>query len=91
MSSLEEKAAVVEFGEADKDSGKFSSNVDAAWKFLDGHREAQVDSANIAAIRRKVDLHIVPLMFCCYTMQFLDKVILNVCIPTFWYPLKLNA
>ncbi|KAK0651179.1 major facilitator superfamily domain-containing protein [Cercophora newfieldiana] len=55
--------------------------VDAAWIFLDTHREAanQKDSdlVNLAALRRKIDWHIVPLMFCCYTMQFLDKVILN--------------
>jgi hypothetical protein len=78
MSSLDEKAAVTDLGEAGKDSGHVSSSFDAAWKFLDGHREAKADSTDIAALRRKVDLHIVPLMFCCYTMQFLDKVILNV-------------
>ena len=28
-------------------------------------------------LRRKIDWWIVPIMFCCYTMQFIDKVILN--------------
>lgn len=54
-------------------------NVDAAWQFLNEHRDAQgVDAVNLSALRRKIDWHIVPLMFLCYTMQFLDKVILNV-------------
>ncbi|KAK1761501.1 major facilitator superfamily domain-containing protein [Echria macrotheca] len=59
---------------------KGTGEVDAAWEFLDGHREAaniKDASVNLAALRRKIDWHIVPLMFCCYTMQFLDKVILN--------------
>ncbi|CAI6097538.1 unnamed protein product [Clonostachys chloroleuca] len=34
-------------------------------------------TVDITALRRKVDWHIVPLMFACYLMQFLDKVILN--------------
>lgn len=57
------------------------TNVDAAWKFLNDHREiVGVDAVNLNALRRKIDWHIVPLMFLCYTMQFLDKVILNVSI-----------
>jgi len=60
------------------------SDVDAAWKYLDGHRDAHADTTALKALRRKIDFHIVPIMFCCYTMQFLDKVILNVSswIPT---------
>ncbi|PFH55092.1 hypothetical protein XA68_10757 [Ophiocordyceps unilateralis] len=54
------------------------ASVDAAWRFLNDNRHAQgVDSVDLPALRRKIDWHIVPLMFCCYTMQFLDKVILN--------------
>lgn len=55
--------------------------VDSAWKFLNQHRDAAAAadvSVNLDALRRKIDWHIVPLMFLCYTMQFLDKVILNV-------------
>ncbi|KAF4993469.1 hypothetical protein FGRMN_6475 [Fusarium graminum] len=54
-------------------------NVDTAWKFLDQNREAvgASETVDIDRMRRKIDWHIVPLMFCCYTMQFLDKVILN--------------
>lgn len=63
---------------------KGKTDVDAAWKFLNSHRDASdVASVNLDALRRKIDWHIVPLMFCCYTMQFLDKVILNVRPPKF--------
>lgn len=54
---------------------------DAAWQFLNSSGgdvdEASVAAVNLSSLRRKIDWHIVPLMFCCYTMQFLDKVILN--------------
>ncbi|KAH7155982.1 major facilitator superfamily domain-containing protein [Dactylonectria macrodidyma] len=55
------------------------NNVDGAWKFLDRHRDVAAGGipVDLNALRRKIDWHIVPLMFCCYTMQFLDKVILN--------------
>ncbi|MCJ1469832.1 hypothetical protein MMC07_008474 [Pseudocyphellaria aurata] len=32
---------------------------------------------DLKALRRKIDWKIVPLMFCCYTIQFVDKVLLN--------------
>ena len=55
-------------------------SIDDAWSYLntqhhDGH---DADSINIKALRRKIDRRLVPIMFGCYTMQFLDKVILNV-------------
>ncbi|OAA70534.1 Major facilitator superfamily domain, general substrate transporter [Cordyceps fumosorosea ARSEF 2679] len=56
------------------------SDVDKAWRFLQSVgpiNENEVDSVNLPALRRKVDWRIVPLMFCCYTLQFLDKVIYN--------------
>jgi len=54
--------------------------VDDAWTFLNMPRNAGADASavDIQALRRKVDWHIVPLMFGCYTIQFLDKVVLNV-------------
>ncbi len=70
--------------------------LDQAWKYLDAHRDAD-DSAgpiDLTALRRKIDWHIVPLMFLCYTLQFLDKVILNVrgCpIPPSLAPLFLST
>lgn len=65
-------------------SEKGSGNVDTAWKFLDQNRDAAgaSEDVDIDKMRRKIDWHIVPLMFCCYTMQFLDKVILNVSAHT---------
>lgn len=55
-------------------------DVDAAWNFLNEHHGGDIEtsSMDLKAIRRKIDWRIVPLMFACYTMQFLDKVILNV-------------
>lgn len=54
-------------------------NVDAAWTYLNHHAltSIETDTIDIRQLRRKIDWHIVPIMFCCYTMQFLDKVILN--------------
>ncbi|KAJ9136530.1 Thiamine pathway transporter THI73 [Coniochaeta hoffmannii] len=69
-----DKVNVAETQTADDASGE----VDAAWKYLDHHRDAvAVDAIDIAVLRRRIDFHIVPLMFLCYTLQFLDKVILN--------------
>lgn len=63
-------------------AGGSSGRVDTAWKYLDAHRDVGDNSdsepIDLAALRRKIDWHIVPLMFLCYTLQFLDKVILNV-------------
>jgi hypothetical protein len=56
----------------EKEVGQF----DDAAEFLRMHEAASW--VNIIALRRKIDIRIIPLMFCCYTMQFLDKVILNV-------------
>jgi hypothetical protein len=55
-------------------------SIDEAWSYLNTqhHDSRDADSINIKALRRKIDRRIVPLMFGCYTMQFLDKVILNV-------------
>ncbi|EGX95873.1 MFS transporter, putative [Cordyceps militaris CM01] len=53
-------------------------DVDAAWLFLDQHRDVPgVDTVDLKKLRRRIDLRIVPIMFGCYTMQFLDKVIYN--------------
>ncbi len=73
----------VEVDETIPDNASGTSGLDAAWKYLDKHRDADASASavgpiDIAALRRKIDWHIVPLMFLCYTLQFLDKVILNV-------------
>ncbi|KAK3317174.1 allantoate permease [Cercophora scortea] len=61
------------------DASTSTKDVDAAWNFLSGHRDANnlASKADLAALRRKIDFHIVPIMFLCYMMQFMDKVILN--------------
>ena len=55
-------------------------SIDDAWSYLNTqhHEGHDADPINMKALRRKIDRRIVPLMFGCYTMQFLDKVILNV-------------
>ena len=40
---------------------------------------------DLKALRRRIDWHIVPIMCCCYTMQFIDKVLLNVRFPVVGY------
>lgn len=38
---------------------------------------SSIPSSSEKALLRKIDLRIIPLMFCCYLMQFLDKVMIN--------------
>lgn len=63
-----------------------SVELDAAWTYLNKHRDvsaaADAEIVNLSKLRLKIDWHIVPLMFLCYTLQFLDKVILNVRSPS---------
>lgn len=40
--------------------------------------ESNASAVDLRALRSKIDWRIVPIMFCCYTMQFVDKVLLNV-------------
>jgi hypothetical protein len=55
------------------------SNIDEAWTFLNSLANTNLETRiiDIKTLRRKIDWHIIPLLFACYTMQFLDKVILN--------------
>ena len=60
--------------------------VDEAWKYLENHTDQasnNVNSDELRVIRSKVDRRILPLMFLCYTMQFLDKVLINVCLQCY--------
>ena len=54
-------------------------DLDKAYWYVQEHDTAQWSALELKALRRKIDWWIVPLMFCCYTMQFIDKVLLNVC------------
>mgnify|MGYP001168577137 CR=1 FL=1 len=56
-------------------------DADHALKFLaksGSNDEPVFDQTRLKALRRRVDWQIIPLFFLCYTMSFLDKVILNV-------------
>jgi hypothetical protein len=57
-----------------------NEDLDVAFKYIKNVSDGDADfnSVNLAALRRKIDWHIVPVMFLCYTMQFLDKVNINV-------------
>jgi hypothetical protein len=52
---------------------------DQAYTFLTkiGAADGVHSEVNLKSLRRKVDWRIVPIMFLCYTMQFIDKVSLN--------------
>ncbi|KAF7585453.1 hypothetical protein BBP40_010886, partial [Aspergillus hancockii] len=69
-------------GEKDSDvvaHGIPANRVDDAAKYLEGHAEAEADAqqVDLGALRRKIDYRIISFMFCCYVLQFLDKVMLN--------------
>lgn len=53
---------------------------DQAYSFLTsvhGSKEG-AEHVDLKRLRRRVDWYIIPVMFLCYTMQFIDKVSLNV-------------
>ena len=56
------------------------SSPDMAYNFLSKMNISAEASAKVdlSKLRRKIDWCIVPVMFLCYTMQFIDKVSLNV-------------
>ncbi|KAJ5212720.1 uncharacterized protein N7498_004366 [Penicillium cinerascens] len=49
---------------------------DDAVVYLEGHGD-EVGNVDLKALRRKIDRRLMPYMFCCYVLQFLDKVMLN--------------
>lgn len=63
----------------DKTIGASNPGMDKAFVFIAQNREAEPQASNVdlKALRRRVDLHIVPIMFMCFVAQFLDKVLLN--------------
>jgi len=52
---------------------------DDAIVYLEGHRD-EMANVDLKALRRKLDRRLMPYMFCCYGLQFLDKVMLNVSV-----------
>ncbi|PWY84766.1 putative MFS transporter [Aspergillus heteromorphus CBS 117.55] len=73
---MEEKEAVPQAVSADR--------TDEAVLYLEGHATAESDAlqTDLRALRRKIDFRLLPFMFCCYVLQFLDKVMLNVSVVT---------
>lgn len=64
----------------DKKTPTATVAVDQAWDYLEAHGDSSGtdEPYSLKALRRKIDWRIVPLMFLCYTMQFIDKVLINV-------------
>ena len=53
--------------------------LDGAWKYLDAHHSiVHGEPADLGALKRRIDWHILPLAFLCYLMQSIDKVLINV-------------
>ena len=58
-----------------------SSDLDQAYWYVEQpglHKDAKTTTEQLRRLRRKIDWRIVPIMVLCYTMQFIDKVSLNV-------------
>lgn len=60
----------------------YAQDLDQAYWYVHdastGHDAAVASSPQeLRRLRMKIDWWIVPIMFCCYTMQFIDKVLLN--------------
>ena len=55
-------------------------SLDRAYFFVEASRGAADESASIdlKRLRRKIDRRILPMMFCCFVMQCIDKIVLNV-------------
>jgi len=55
-------------------------DADKAYDFLSSIKQSAqaADEIDLKRLRRRIDWHIMPCFFLCYTMSFLDKVILNV-------------
>jgi len=64
--------------DAKSEDGK---DLDKAYIYLTHQNHGGDETVDITALRRKIDWRIVPIMFACYTMQFVDKVNVNVSKP----------
>ena len=66
-------------------SGQKARDLDQAFWYVQessiGNDAYPTPIGDSKALRRKIDWRIIPIMFCCYTMQFIDKVLLNVRRP----------
>ncbi|KAL8946603.1 MAG: hypothetical protein Q9222_007023 [Ikaeria aurantiellina] len=65
-------------GAGDQFHAAHGHDLDQAYFYVqEGNNAVEATPNELRALRRKVDFRIVPIMFCCYTMQFIDKVLLN--------------
>lgn len=80
-------------GIGDKFHAQHGNHLDQAyWYVQDSQNVVEATPRELRSLRRKIDFWIVPIMFCCYTMQFIDKVSLNVCTRRHrWYRTSLIA
>ena len=62
----------------EREVGVNGRELDGAYWYVQEHDTSQWSTLELKRLRRKIDCWIVPIMFCCYTMQFVDKVLLNV-------------
>lgn len=55
-------------------------SVDDVLHYMKDHENLQVDAerVDIRRLRKRIDKRIVPIMFLCYTMHFVDRSLLNV-------------
>lgn len=51
--------------------------VDAALEFLNHEDTATMTTIDEKKLVRKIDWMIIPLMWCCYNLQYLDKTLIN--------------
>lgn len=54
------------------------TELDEAFRYLHDHAGSETQAVDLHALRRKIDWRIVPIMFAAYTLQFIDKVVINV-------------
>jgi hypothetical protein len=60
-----------------------ADQADDAVLYLKSHADGACNpTVNLRALRRKIDRRLMPYMFCCYVLQFLDKVMLNVSLTS---------
>jgi hypothetical protein len=64
---------------------KGERDLDDALKYLHDHTDAESEGINLSLLRRKIDWRIVPIMFACYVLQFIDKVVINVSFTSIPY------
>ncbi|KAE8354270.1 major facilitator superfamily domain-containing protein [Aspergillus coremiiformis] len=55
-----------------------ANRTDEAAEYLERHSDAtEIQDVDMGRLRRKIDARMIPFMFSCYVLQFLDKVMLN--------------